>query len=183
MPSPTGYTPHPASPVQHTQDDAALAKCLGDPGHLRDPLAVSTSPEFFWGQGLQQRSVSSDTAVLASDAEVQHDLKVMTGAKAVPCLTAFLTRTLSRNGAIFANPEVAKVDTPAPGTDGSYGYELRFNGRRLGVTVPLVVRIQGFVVQHTEVSLLTFNAGQPFPPEDRAQLLDTLLARASRSAV
>jgi hypothetical protein len=183
MPSPTGYTAHPATPEQRTQQDAALARCLGDPGHLRKPLAVSTSPDFTWGQGLQQRRVSSDVAVLSSDAETRRDLAVMTGPKAIPCLTAFLKRTLNRPGSTFASPEVAKVDTPAPGAEGSYGYELRFTGRRLGVTVPLVVRIQGFLLHHTEVTLLTFNAGQPFPEQERAQLLDTLLARASRSAV
>ncbi|MDT7538005.1 MAG: hypothetical protein QOI82_1590 [Actinomycetota bacterium] len=183
MPSPTGYAAHPAAPEQHTLDDRILARCLGDVGHLREPLAVSTSPDFVWGEGLLQRRVSSDVAVLSSDAEARRDLAVLTGPKAVPCLSAFLSRSLSRGGSTFASPQAAKVETPAPGAIGSYGYELRFTGQRLGVTVPLVVRIQGFLVLHTEVTLVTFNAGQPFPEADRAQLLDTLLVRASRSAV
>ena len=183
MPLPTGYTAHPTAPEQRTQDDVALSRCLGEPRALRAPLAVSTSPDFQWGQGLQQRRVSSDTAVVASDAEARHDLSVYTGPKALPCLSAFLVRSLRRDGSMFGSPEVARVDTAAPGMDGSFGYELRFTGERLGVTVPLVVRVQGFLSHHTEVTLLTFNAGQPFPETDRAALLDTLVARASRSAV
>jgi hypothetical protein len=180
---PSGYTAQPPAPEQRTQEDAELDRCLGNSAHPTVPLGLATSPDFVWGEGLLQRRVGASAAVLPSQAEVQRDLAVSNGPKAQPCLSRFLSKTLSRDGATFASPEVARIATPAPGTDGSFGYELRFTGQRLGVTVPLVVRIQGFFVQHTEVTLMTFNAGSPFPEADRAQLLDTLLARASRSAL
>jgi hypothetical protein len=181
-----GYTSSPPSKdATSAADDAAFAACVGSTPPAA-AVADVTSPDFSQGTGLQTHQVSSDVTVLHSSAEARRDLAAFTSPKVATCLKTFVTKALAAQagGAVtFGPPAVTSVPTSAPGTDGTFGYDVKMTAKASGVSISFDVVIQAFLVKRCEVDITLLSVGAPFPPAERDRLFAGLVERAKASAV
>lgn len=181
-----GYTGSPSStsPAED-KDSAAFAACVGSTLPSAAVADVS-SLDFSKGSGLQTRQVSSDVTVVATAAEAKADLAAFQSQKATTCLTTFITKTLAGAAGpnvTFGPPVVTRIDTPAPGADGSFGYDVKATAKASGVEISFDVVLQAFLMKRCEVDLTVLSVGPPFPADERSALLSKLVAHATTAAV
>ena len=181
-----GYTSAPSkkNPADD-KDNAALAACIGSTPPSSAVVDVP-SPDFTIGSGLQMRQVSSDVTVVPTNAQARSDLAAYHAAKATACLKTFIAKLLAGAAGpsvTFGPPLVTTVETPAPGADGSFGYDVKLTAKATGITLSFDVLLQAVLVKRSEVALTLLSIGQPFPVPERTRLLQALAAKASTHAV
>lgn len=177
-----GYTATPSSPdtPQDKQQAEQFAACAGGTSPSKDIVDVS-SPDFDRGAGTQQQEVSSDVTVLPTVADVQRDLKALTGSKARGCISTFLDKQLSESAGqqvTFGKSTVTTLPTSASGADGSFGYRISSTATAAGQQIPFTADILGFSKGRVEVELTAFSIGQPFPTNEERDLFALLVRRA-----
>jgi hypothetical protein len=181
-----GYKSAPASKDATTEkENADFAACVGATVPSA-AVADVNSPDFTQGTGLQTRQVSSDVTVLHTSAEARRDLAAFKSPKTTTCLKTFITKALAAQagGAVtFGAPVVTSVPTSAPGTDGTFGYDLKMQAKASGLSIDFDVVIQAFLVKRCEVDITLLSIGGPFPTAERDALFAGLVTRAKASAV
>lgn len=181
-----GYTSTPSKKDPATdKDNAAFAACVGATPPSAAVVDIS-SPDFSSGSGLSTRQVSSDVTVTGSTAQARTDLAAYKAGKTTACLQTFVAKTLAGAAGpdvTIAAPVITPVETPAVGTDGAFGYDVKLTAKASGISFTFDVLLQAFLVKRSEVSLTVVSIGPAFPVTERSRLLQTLLSRATAHAV
>ena len=187
-----GFTGSAHDDTKDPEEEAAkrtFQECLGltyQTDEQRD-VAHVYSEDLSKGSGDTAPQISSDVEVVKSSTQPKADLKAYTSSKAAACVGSFVQAAaksgIDSPGVNVGTPAVTKVDVPASGTDGAFGYDLTVPVTGAGGSVSVYVSLRGVLKKHTEVSVTTFSVAQPFDKAALDAALSKVVERTKQHAV
>lgn len=181
-----GYAILPAQQQTiHAGPGAAAAlsgQCANLDGAPHPGLVDVSSPMFQLGSGLAVESVGSDVAIEPSRRLAAADLGRVTNARdALRCVSTSMSgASVAQNGitVTFAHARVTRLSLAALGADGRFGIRVAVPILVNGISVRMVMDIEGYVVGRDELTLATYAVDHPFPAVQEQQLAALMIGRA-----
>ena len=161
--------------------EAALTGCAGSVPFDRVVVSLD-SPDFDRGHGLTAVHLDSSVSVLPNAELVRRDLAAVRSERAERCYVRLLARDLRRSaekGATIGRIRVVRLQPPQQGTDGSFGYAVRFQVIDPGVTIPVYADVLGFATDQIEVSIDLTSVRRPVSTSLEARVYRLLVDRAN----
>ena len=195
--APSGFSATPADNGTDSSDKdipRSIAKCLGVDATLIDgtsDIVDQQSDSLDKGQPPAGISITSETEVVKTKAEVKKVMDLYRGDKTLDCvktaanasLTASIQKSASGVKVSFGTISVTRISPSADGTDGTFGFSIKLPLSATGISIPVQIDVLAFAKDHTEVSLNVTSFGSPLSDSDRDGLYAKLVARAKTSAV
>lgn len=170
-----GYDALPAGEAQASsvKGAASFGNCAGAAAALGDPERTVLSPAFLRGQS---NAVSSLAIVAASEGEAETAMASLARADLAGCLAGMFRTVLDLD---LLPGSTAKTEAqPAPKvSDQSVMWRTTLQVSLGTQTIPAYADLTFFRSGRTVASLFNFQVGEPFPPAERAKLLNAMVGR------
>jgi hypothetical protein len=163
------------------RENREFQKCVGAPASHR-PLLEAGSLNFEHQTSFSEESVRSDVEVAPSAAVAAQELAAASSTRARSCLSIFLSRLFrskSESEVTLGSVSIAAITPSAPGTSGSFGWQVSANITSHGLDVPLRFDFLGFGYRTAMVVLFDLGLPKPFVEAKEHELFSRLISRAT----
>jgi hypothetical protein len=163
------------------RENSEFQKCVGAAASHR-PLLEAGSMNFEHETSSSDESARSDIEVAPSAAAAAQELAAARSSRARSCLSIFLSRLFrskSENEVTLGSVSATAITPSAPGTSGSFGWQVNTSVASHGIAVPLRFDFLGFGYRTAMVVLFDLGLPKPFVEKTEHELFARLISRAT----
>jgi len=177
-----GFTVTPREPETAVGKglEREMVSCAGALSSNEKLVEVS-SEKFQRGHEMPEVDVSSEVSFARTPALAIRELEALRSAQARACVSRYIDRYFKGEefrGASISPVTITSSTPSAPGTTGSFGWQISLTITARRVQIPFYIDILGFVYGQAQVSLFSTGVPAPLPSGIQQRLFSLLLERA-----
>jgi hypothetical protein len=157
-----------------------MVRCAGALSS-NEKLVEVNSEKFKRGREMSEVDVSSEVSFARTPALAVRELEALSSAQARTCVSRYIDRYFKGEefrGASISPVTITSSTPSAPGTTGSFGWQISIMITARHIQIPFYIDILGFVYGQAQVSLFSTGVPTPLSSGIQQRLFSLLLERA-----